>query len=130
MQLVDFKDCEMVTQPKEQNILFYVVEGSCAVISEERIKKKITVHVRRTRKKRAKAIEDGTLENPDDKSQGAVFESDFPYDILTKGDYKKIIEGQTFGNNKILTSKSWRPSFVLGIGEQIKIICIPVTVIE
>lgn len=73
--------------------------------------------MRRTRKKRAKDIEDGTIENPDDVEGGIQFESDFPVDILTKGDYKKVTEGQTFGNNKILTSKSWRPSFVLAVGE-------------
>ena len=74
-------------------MLFYLVEGMVAVISEERTKKKITVQVRRTRKQRLKDIEAGNIEDPDEVEGGVKFETDFPFDILSKGDFKKVSEG-------------------------------------
>ena len=44
----------------------------------------------------------------------------------------KVIEtvGQTFGNDKILTSKNFRPSFVLSLSEKTVIVSVAVKDIE
>ena len=41
-----------------------------------------------------------------------------------------MAEGETFGNNRILTSKAWRPSYVLAVGEITQVLLIPVSLLE
>ena len=51
--------------------------------------------------------------------------SDFPDEILSKQDCKKVKNNVTFGNDKILTSKGFRPSYGIAQGKVTKIIKIP-----
>lgn len=45
--------------------------------------------------------------------------------MINSGDYKIIDEaGQTFGNDRILTSKNFRPSYVLSLSEKTVIVSI------
>ena len=41
------------------------------------------------------------------------FLSDFPSEGYSKSDFKRLKHDQTFGNDKILTNKGFRPSFAL-----------------
>ena len=84
--------------------------------------------VRRIRKKRARdkendplgldAEEEAHIASHPEGEECKVFghfASDFPHDQLAKPEYKRIHEYQTFGNDKIITNKGFRPSF--GIAE-------------
>lgn len=55
----------------------------------------------------------------------------FPYDILPKSEYKVIdTPGLTYGNDKVVTGRNYRPSFAMSVGESTKILEIPFRVIE
>jgi hypothetical protein len=43
------------------------------------------------------------------------FKSDFPYAGFGRNDFKKITVNHTFGNDKLVTNKGFRPSY--GIAE-------------
>lgn len=59
------------------------------------------------------------------------FKSDFPFEILSKGDYKVAEEiGTTFGNDKILTGKNFRPSFVVSATPDTVILQFCVKIVE
>lgn len=58
------------------------------------------------------------------------FLTDFPSDTVSKSDFKRIKHDSTFGNNKILTNKGFRPSYAVAEGELTKIILMPLKVIQ
>ena len=62
--------------------------------------------------------------------EGKEFQSDFPHELLAKPEYKRITENGTFGNDKIITNKGFRPSFGMAEGELTKVLCIPLKLIE
>ena len=58
-------------------------------------------------------------------------ETDFPFENLSKSDYKLLLTpGLTFGNDKIITSKNFRPSYALSISKETKIISMPIRVVD
>lgn len=57
--------------------------------------------------------------------------TDFPWDQLTKIDYKLLKDpGLTFGNDKIITGKNFRPSYALSISDQTLILSMPLRVLD
>lgn len=115
------------------------MEGQVNIIAEERNYKKVNLLVRRLRKKRQRAKEMDPLglnqeaeEKPQDGAEGDenAFHSDFPHDFLAKPEYKRITENLTFGNDKIITNKAFRPSFGVAEGELTKVLGIPLKLIE
>ena len=65
-----------------------------------------------------------------DDEEVVEFYSDFPHDLLAKPEYKRLTHDMTFGNEKIITNKGFRPSFGIAEGEIVKILEIPVKVVE
>ena len=68
------------------------------------------------------------VENEDE--EVVEFKSDFPHDLLARPEYKRLTQDMTFGNDKIITNKGFRPSFGIAEGEITKVLEIPVKVIE
>jgi len=61
----------------------------------------------------------------------STFVSDFPFESLNKGDYKDLCEcGDMFGNDKILSSKNFRPSYVVSGAPDTVILKFCVKIIE
>ena len=57
--------------------------------------------------------------------------SDFPFEIINKTDYKIVDEiGATFGNDKILTLRNFRPSYVMATEDETVILSFPVLIID
>mmetsp|Transcript_22935 Transcript_22935/g.35342 ORF Transcript_22935/g.35342 Transcript_22935/m.35342 type:complete len:133 (+) Transcript_22935:371-769(+) len=76
-------------------------------------------------------IEPGlTLAQVESHEEDEDFKTDFPVEQLTRTDYKKTMTNQTFGNDKIITSKNFRPSFAMAQGEMTLVLTIPVQVID
>lgn len=63
------------------------------------------------------------------KKEVKEFQSDFPKNII-KSEYKKLLQHDTFGNQRILSNKVWKQSYVMAVGEVNKILCIPLSVVE
>ena len=57
MTIREFKDCEQVTDPKDQDIVYYVLQGTVYLIERELTFKAIKADVRRARKNAAKEAE-------------------------------------------------------------------------
>lgn len=70
----------------------------------------------------------GSLLKKDDDEEG--FKSDFPQSGFGKNDYKKIKENHTFGNDKVITHKGFRPSYGIAEGEDVQVLVIPLKSIE
>ena len=113
------------------------------MISEERIYKKVGQMVRKKRKMKAKAAQaaeeagvdaepgSGADQEAADAEQAVKFETDFPYEEVGKGEYKAVSgEGTTFGNDKTLSGRNFRPSFALTAAAETVIVTIPVRIIE
>ena len=57
--------------------------------------------------------------------------TDFPFESMSKADYKIVNQaGLTFGNDKIVTGKNYRPSFALSVSPETLVVAIPVKVVE
>ena len=57
--------------------------------------------------------------------------TDFPYSQISKSDFKNLEkEGATFGNDKIITTVGFRPSYALAIKDGTIVVAIPVRIIE
>lgn len=55
----------------------------------------------------------------------------FPFEQLPKSEFKAIDQpGQTFGNDKVVTARNYRPSFAMSSGETTLVLEIPYRVIE
>lgn len=140
-QVREYKDCQQVTDPGDQDNAYFVLSGQVNIIAEERNFKKVNMCVRRTRKRRARAKERDPLglgeerqhddcEHGNTAEEEQTFHSDFPHDQLAKPEYKRILVDQTFGNDKVITNKGFRPSFGIAEGETTKILSIPLKTIE
>jgi hypothetical protein len=40
-----------------------------------------------------------------------VWTTDFPHSDFGKSDFKKVMQNGTFGNDKVITNKGFRPSY-------------------
>lgn len=49
--------------------------------------------------------------SPEKNNEPDVFKSDFPTEEFGKNDYKKALVNMTFGNDKVITNKGFRPSY-------------------
>ena len=59
------------------------------------------------------------------------FVSDFPFEMLNKSDYKLVDEvGTTFGNDKILSARNFRPSYVVSVSEDAVVLKFCVKIVE
>lgn len=95
---------------------------------------------RKIRAKAAQAAQEAGEEVPaaaegeqdgEDGETALKFQTDFPYEEVGKGEYKALSgEGVTFGNDKTLTGRNFRPSFALAAAPETVIVSIPVRVIE
>jgi hypothetical protein len=57
--------------------------------------------------------------------------TDFQFDEINKSDYKTLdIEGSSFGNDKLVSNRSFRPSFVISITSETVVVAIPIKIIE
>ena len=57
--------------------------------------------------------------------------TDFPFEAISKADFRLIEEpGVTFGNDKIVTSRNYRPAYVMSISNETTILTIPVKCLE
>lgn len=124
---MEFSDCQEITHPGEKQSFFLILKGQVIVISEERIYKKVGLMVRKKRKIKAKAArageEGGEQVEPDENEQIVKFETDFPYEEVGKGEYKAVSgEGVTFGNDKTLSGRNFRPSFALSAAPETVIV--------
>ena len=106
--------------PKDMDFVFVVLKGRISIIHDERVFKKIQQDVRKSRRKQLelmqlKYAQQAEIENnPFAKQEEQEdFVSDFPYDQLKKQDYLLLKEGQTFGNDRMITNKKYRPSFAI-----------------
>lgn len=142
-QRQEFTDCQEITHPGEKQTIYLILKGQVIVISEERILKKVRQLVRKKRKLKAKAKqaaeeagEDpaavaGGEQDGGEEEQTMKFETDFPYEEIGKGEYKALSnEGATFGNDKTLTGKNYRPSYAIAAAPETVVVTIPVRVIE
>jgi hypothetical protein len=60
-----------------------------------------------------------------------LLKTDFPFDDIYKQDYKILnTPGLTFGNDKVISGKKFRPSFALSMGQETQILEIPCKVLE
>lgn len=125
-------DCDIVTNPKDQLNLYYLFKGQIVILDSERVYKKVTADIRKIRKKKDKLSVDEykqSIVNGKKQNDNDVI-SDFPEDSVDKKEIKKIFQDQTFGNDKILTTKSYRPSFGISIGEKTVVVGIPIREID
>ena len=53
----NYKDCDIVTNPKDDKNVYYLLEGQVNIIAEERKVKKVEQTVRKVRKRRQRALE-------------------------------------------------------------------------
>lgn len=59
------------------------------------------------------------------------FVSDFPFEMLNKSDYKLVDEvGTTFGNDKILSARNFRPSYVVSAATDTVVLKFCVKIVE
>ena len=58
------------------------------------------------------------------------FTTDFPCNTLARTDYKPIKVDSSFGNDKDITGKLFKPAFAVSEGLVTKVLAIPVSVIE
>ena len=58
------------------------------------------------------------------------FATDFPCSTLSKTDFRAVKPDQTFGNDKDVTGKHYKPAFAMAEGAITKILAIPLSVIE
>ena len=117
-KLLKFADCDLVTFPKENKFIYLVVSGRVNVISSEAVYNAIEKTIKRTRKK-ALAEYKKKCELYGQEYVGKEplkFVTDFPEEKFRSGDFKRLKPNQTFGNDKLITMKGYRPSFVLAEG--------------
>lgn len=141
MGVKKFKDCEQVIEPSSRDEVFILVAGGIAIVDDERANKRAKLEVRKIRRKRKKAQEKREQEGgggeadgeggaagdnaagqnnagQDEENEHTQLVTDFPFEAISKADYKLVEElGTTFGNDKILTGKNYRPSFVMSISD-------------
>ena len=68
--------------------------------------------------------------SPLQKDEDEEFKSDFPHEGFGKNDLKKITLNHTFGNDKIITHKGFRPSYGIAEGQDVQVLVIPLKCIE
>ena len=103
-------------EPKDNQTIYFVIQGQVNVIAEEKIFKKLMTEIRRVRKRRMmeqklqeeeEEVENPFLEAVDQED----FVSDFPTEMIKKNEYERNKVGRTFGNDRPLTNVKFRPSF-------------------
>lgn len=144
-KLYEYEDLLEVTNPTEKDTIYVLLEGIVHIIADDRTYKKIKVEIRRFRKLKAKiemlkeqAKAAGEIsenekeeEKKEDQEEGEPpIQSDFPFVEINKFDYKPMNEKGSFGNDKIITSRGFRPSYAISVGPSTKVLEIPVRVIE
>lgn len=135
--LHEYADCSEVTHPSIKDVIYVLIQGRVHIIAEERTYKRMKFCIRKQRKQRQKMLanldkfEECEGQNLEAQGLQKKYNTDFPFDEFTKQDYKVFVEkGKTFGNDKIMTTKGFRPSIGMAIGQTTQIISIPVRVIE
>ena len=131
-EMKKYRDCDLITIPKENKFIYLVVSGQVNVIHSESMFHAIEKDIRKSRwksdKQNKKKVEmfgqDYVNKEP------LKFITDFPEDKYKNGDYKKIHDHHTFGNDKLITGKGYRPSFALAQGITTSVLIIPVHKIE
>jgi len=128
-RLYEFRDCAEVTHPSEKQTIYVVMQGAVHVIADEKTIKRVAFEVKKAKRKFKKLKEKEELgELMEPLKRPKTF---FPYEEINKTEYKVFEnEGITFGNDKIITTKGFRPSFGIAIGDQTQILSIPVKSIE
>ena len=58
------------------------------------------------------------------------FVTEFPSEQFGKNDYKRILVENTFGNDKLISHKGFRPSYGMSEGEDVQVLAIPLRTIE
>lgn len=110
--------------------MYYIISGTVYLIEREQTVKAIKNDVRRARKNQAKeaerlkaqaAAEGRVLEAPSPQA----FKSDLPVHVLSANEFVKKNAKQTFGNDRVLTTCSFRPAYGLAMGERVRILAVP-----
>ena len=123
-----FSDCEEVTSPASKQTIYLLMKGAVTILGDDRTYKNAVREVKKFRRKREKAREAG--EEPKKTNEPPPL-TDFQFNEFSKSDYKIIdVIGSSFGNDKIVTNKSFRPSYVMSIRSETVIVSIPIKVIE
>lgn len=124
-----YTDCQLITSPKENENMFLVVQGSVNVINSESDYKEMDSLIKKSRKKKDKEMKNLInvygKEYVDAKIE-IKFETDFPTNNYRNKEYKRVRVNQTFGNDKLVTNKGYRPSFVISEGISTVVLVIPV----
>lgn len=118
-KLYEYRDCEEVTNPTNRELMYVIMSGRVSLISDDRIYKRTNFEIKKARKKRKKAIQKIEDEGGEPAEKAALLGviDDFPYEIINKTEYKIIEEpGTTFGNDRIMSAKNYRPTFGLSCG--------------
>ncbi len=112
--------------------MYILLEGGLSIIADEKIYKRINFEVRKKRRRREKAIEKARDQgNMDEVNNLQKTESDYPIEEISKSEFRILDHpGNTFGNDKVISSKNFRPSFGLSCSEVTKVLQIPVRTIE
>ena len=109
--------------------MFLVVQGSVNVINSESDYKEMDSLIKKSRKKKDKEMKNLInvygKEYVDAKIE-IKFETDFPTNNYRNKEYKRVRVNQTFGNDKLVTNKGYRPSFVISEGISTVVLVIPV----
>ena len=92
------------------------MQGGVHIIADEKIVKRVAFEVKKAKRKYNKLKQKeamGDLLEPLKRPK-----SFFPYEEINKTEYKVFgDQGMTFGNDKIVTTKGFRPSFGIAIGD-------------
>lgn len=132
--LTQFQDCAEVTHPSEKMTLYILMCGSVNIISDERVFNKAGFEVKKKRRKvakqKAKDLAEGKEKNENEGPEEIVL-TDFPFAEINKTDFKVFdVEGMTFGNDKIVTTKGFRPSFGMTAALDTRILSVNTRIIE
>ena len=106
--------------PQTKDLIYILLRGRVAIISEDRVYTEVKRETKRSRWKRKKDREKRAAEGKEGEPviEDAV-PTDFPFENekVNKADYKVLDElGTTFGNDKLISGKNFRPSFARAIG--------------
>ena len=122
-------------EPKDNQTIYFVIQGQVNVIAEEKIFKKLMTEIRRVRKRRMmeqklqeeeEEVENPFLEAVDQED----FVSDFPTEMIKKNEYERNKVGRTFGNDRPLTNVKFRPSFGMAEGISTTVLCLPLHAVQ
>ena len=109
--------------PQTKDLIYILLRGRVAIVSEDRVYTEVKREIKRSRWKRKKDREKRAAETALGKENPPIVEDDIPTDFpmenekVNKADFKVLDQlGTTFGNDKLLSGKNFRPSFVRAIG--------------